>query len=143
MAVGKVPGGVAVSGGLQDNGGSLLLPEDLTPDTVTARVGLSRDEAKRVQRSFEKSGLLIPVRNGRWALGPDQLISDFTLPPARRSLHKIQLSTAQLGSEDMAELRIGVDKTFVPALQPGHAEASENRERVQEQMQASPGGRQA
>jgi hypothetical protein len=30
VAVGKVPGGVAVSGGLQDNGGSLLLPEDLT-----------------------------------------------------------------------------------------------------------------
>ena len=29
VAVGRVPGGVAVSGGLQDNGGSLLLPEDL------------------------------------------------------------------------------------------------------------------
>jgi hypothetical protein len=29
VAVGMVPGGVAVSGGLQDNGGSLLLPEDL------------------------------------------------------------------------------------------------------------------
>jgi hypothetical protein len=31
VAVGKVPGGVAVSGGLQDNGGSLLLPEDSLP----------------------------------------------------------------------------------------------------------------
>src|SRR3954470_4693726 len=31
VGVGKVPGGVAVSGGLQDNGGSLLLPEDLLP----------------------------------------------------------------------------------------------------------------
>ncbi|HEX3703857.1 MAG TPA: hypothetical protein VHU82_11030 [Vicinamibacterales bacterium] len=30
VAVGKVPGGVAVSGGMQDNGGSLLLPEDLS-----------------------------------------------------------------------------------------------------------------
>src|SRR5205085_24719 len=28
VGVGKVAGGVAVSGGLQDNGGSLLLPED-------------------------------------------------------------------------------------------------------------------
>ena len=28
VGVGRVPGGVAVSGGLQDNGGSLLLPED-------------------------------------------------------------------------------------------------------------------
>ncbi len=49
----------------------------------------------------------------------DQLVSDFTLPPAKRSLHKILLSTAQLGVEDIAELRIGVDKTFVPALVPG------------------------
>jgi hypothetical protein len=30
VGVGRVPGGVAVSGGLQDNGGSLLLPEDGT-----------------------------------------------------------------------------------------------------------------
>ncbi len=30
VAVGTVPGGVAVSGGMQDNGGSLLLPEDTT-----------------------------------------------------------------------------------------------------------------
>jgi hypothetical protein len=30
VGVGKVPGGVAVSGGLQDNGTSLLLPEDAT-----------------------------------------------------------------------------------------------------------------
>jgi hypothetical protein len=30
VGVGKVPGGVAVAGGLQDNGGSLLLPEDAT-----------------------------------------------------------------------------------------------------------------
>jgi photosystem II stability/assembly factor-like uncharacterized protein len=32
VAVGMVDGGVAVSGGLQDNGGSLLLPEDLAGD---------------------------------------------------------------------------------------------------------------
>ncbi len=31
VGVGKVPGGVSVAGGLQDNGGSLLLPEDLAP----------------------------------------------------------------------------------------------------------------
>src|SRR5207247_9625716 len=30
VGVGKVPGGVAVAGGLQDNGGSLLRPEDRT-----------------------------------------------------------------------------------------------------------------
>jgi CRP/FNR family cyclic AMP-dependent transcriptional regulator len=62
-----------------DRGGRRLLPEELTPDVVTGRVGLSRDEAKRVQRSFERSGLLVPAEGGRWALGPDQLISDFLL----------------------------------------------------------------
>jgi photosystem II stability/assembly factor-like uncharacterized protein len=34
VAVGRVSGGVAVSGGLQDNGGSLLLPEDLVGNGV-------------------------------------------------------------------------------------------------------------
>jgi photosystem II stability/assembly factor-like uncharacterized protein len=34
VAVGMVQGGVAVSGGLQDNGGSLLLPEDLAGNGV-------------------------------------------------------------------------------------------------------------
>ena len=62
-----------------DKKGRRRLPEDLTPDMITARVGLSRNEARRVQRSFERSGLLIPAENGRWALGPDQLISDFLL----------------------------------------------------------------
>jgi photosystem II stability/assembly factor-like uncharacterized protein len=32
VGVGRMPNGVAVAGGLQDNGGSLLLPEDLTGD---------------------------------------------------------------------------------------------------------------
>jgi CRP/FNR family cyclic AMP-dependent transcriptional regulator len=62
-----------------DRKGRRRLPADLTPDVITARVGLSRSEARRVQRSFERSGLLIPVEEGRWALGPDQLISDFLL----------------------------------------------------------------
>ncbi len=62
-----------------DKKGRRRLPADLTPDMITARVGLSRNEARRVQRSFERSGLLIPAEGGRWALGPDQLISDFLL----------------------------------------------------------------
>jgi CRP/FNR family cyclic AMP-dependent transcriptional regulator len=62
-----------------DKKGRRRLPEDLTPDMITARVGLSRNEARRVQRTFERSGLLVPAEKGRWALGPDQLISDFLL----------------------------------------------------------------
>jgi CRP/FNR family cyclic AMP-dependent transcriptional regulator len=62
-----------------DKKGRRRLPRDLTPDMITARVGLSRKEARRVQQTFERSGLLIPAEEGRWALGPDQLISDFLL----------------------------------------------------------------
>jgi hypothetical protein len=34
-------------------------------------------------------------------------------------LKKIPLTAAQLGTGEMAELRVSVDKTFVPALVPG------------------------
>jgi hypothetical protein len=50
-----------------------------------------------------------------------QTIEDFTLPPAHRVLRKIPMTSAQLGAEDMLELRIVVDKTFVPALVPSAA----------------------
>src|SRR5438105_14225317 len=39
-----------------DQGGRRLLPDDLTPDVVAARAGLAGDEARRVQRSFERNG---------------------------------------------------------------------------------------
>jgi hypothetical protein len=43
-------------------------------------------------------------------------VDQFTLNPDQRLLRKIPLPTTQLGTADMAELRIEVDKTFVPAL---------------------------
>jgi CRP/FNR family transcriptional regulator, cyclic AMP receptor protein len=60
-----------------DAKGRRLLPEDLTPEALTRRVGLNGEEAQRVQRMFERSGLLIRLENGRWALGPEQLVKDF------------------------------------------------------------------
>lgn len=49
----------------------------------------------------------------------DQTVDDFVLPPAKPAeLHKIPLTTAQMGEQEMVELRIVVDKTFVPALLP-------------------------
>ena len=62
-----------------DAKGRRRLPDDLTPEALTRRVGLSGEEARRVQRIFERSGLLIPLENGRWALGPEQLVKDFLL----------------------------------------------------------------
>ena len=45
-----------------------------------------------------------------------RLVDQFTLNPKERTLRKIKLTAAQLGADDMAELRLVVDKTFVPAL---------------------------
>jgi hypothetical protein len=46
----------------------------------------------------------------------DQVLGEFTLTPRQQVMKKIPISAAQLGSADMAELHIEVDKTFVPAL---------------------------
>lgn len=53
-----------------------------------------------------------------------QPVQNFILQPAHRILLKIPLPAGQLGGEEMVELRILVDKTFVPALLP----ASENKD---------------
>lgn len=55
-----------------------LLPRDLTPELLMKRVGLRGIEAARVQRVFERSGLLERV-GSRWALGEDRLLNDFLL----------------------------------------------------------------
>ena len=46
----------------------------------------------------------------------DQVVDAFALTPGHEILRKIQLTAAGLGLAEMAELRISVDKTFVPAL---------------------------
>jgi hypothetical protein len=48
-----------------------------------------------------------------------QPVDQFTLNPGGQLLRKITLSPAQLGQTDMVELRISVDKTFVPAVLSG------------------------
>jgi CRP/FNR family transcriptional regulator, cyclic AMP receptor protein len=62
-----------------DEKGRRMLPDDLTPEAVTRRVGLGGEEARRVERVLERSGLLVRLENGRWALGPEQLVQDFLL----------------------------------------------------------------
>ena len=45
----------------------------------------------------------------------NQTVDDFMLPPARQMLRKIPLSADKFGAEEMVELKVGVDKVFVPA----------------------------
>jgi hypothetical protein len=44
------------------------------------------------------------------------VVDSFTLQPKQPELRKIPLKAAQLGTGDMAELTISVDKTYVPAV---------------------------
>jgi hypothetical protein len=45
-----------------------------------------------------------------------QVVDEFTLKPKAPELRKIALTTAQLGTTDVAEIVISVDKTYVPAV---------------------------
>ncbi len=45
-----------------------------------------------------------------------QVLDEFTLPPDKRTLRKVKLPSAQMGREDLTELQIVVDRSFVPAL---------------------------
>jgi hypothetical protein len=56
----------------------------------------------------------------------NQLVTSFAQANAAPVLRRIAISAAQLGTADMAELRIDVDKTFVPAKVSGSG--SDNRE---------------
>ncbi|PYR18156.1 MAG: hypothetical protein DMF94_21095 [Acidobacteria bacterium] len=46
----------------------------------------------------------------------EQVVDEFTLTPKRPELRKIALKAAQLGTADVTELTITVDKTYVPAV---------------------------
>jgi hypothetical protein len=46
----------------------------------------------------------------------DQVVDTFS--PKGQMLRKVWLTAAQLGTAEMTEVRIGVDKTFIPALLP-------------------------
>jgi hypothetical protein len=45
-------------------------------------------------------------------------LSSFTVEPEKQELKRFPLTAAQLGQADMAELRISVDKSYIPALVP-------------------------
>jgi hypothetical protein len=50
-----------------------------------------------------------------------QPVDQFTLAPDERVMKKVKLGAGQMGSGDLSELQIDVDKTFVPAAVSGGA----------------------
>ena len=91
-----------------DREGVRYLPDELTPDMVTKRVGLAGEEAARVRKTFEKSGLIV-AKGNRWVLGPDQLINDFLLYVEMQeqydplNLHQLA-EMAGINDEDAAQI---------------------------------------
>jgi hypothetical protein len=49
----------------------------------------------------------------------NEVVATFTVPQLGTHLKKIPITAAQLGTGEMAEIRIDVDQTFVPARLPG------------------------
>ena len=45
-----------------------------------------------------------------------QIVDQFTLEPKQPQLRRVALKAAQLGSGDVAELVVSVDKTYVPSV---------------------------
>ena len=60
-------------------------------------------------------GIFTETQHVRVTIG-DAPIAEFDVTPPNRDLHKIPVQAAQLGTADMAEIQISVDKTFVPAV---------------------------
>src|SRR5947209_11388082 len=52
--------------GAPDAQGRRVLPDDVNPQALMKRVGLSGDEALRVEHVFARSGLLVTLESGRW-----------------------------------------------------------------------------
>ena len=48
----------------------------------------------------------------------DTVVDTFALPPGGSQLRRVEIPVAQLGETDTIEMRISVDKTFVPAAVP-------------------------
>jgi hypothetical protein len=57
----------------------------------------------------------------------DQVLQTVALSATEMTVHKIPISAAAMGTGEMVELRLVVDQTFVPALEPG-ATGSDPRE---------------
>ena len=56
----------------------------------------------------------------------DQVVDTFTIERPDEALRTIDLKAAQFGSDDMVQLRLSVDQTFVPALRtPGSGDSRE------------------
>lgn len=112
-------------------------PAEVAPDNPSVEWQWTKKEATLAFRNPKRdSTLLLQLDNPGNAPGAatqveirigDQVIATVPVVPNDALVRKIPLTTAQLGSGDMVEVRLVADKTFVPALEPG-AKSNDTRE---------------
>jgi len=100
-------------------------PAEIAGDNATIDWQWTKKEATLAFKNPKKDSVLyLDVDSPSPALHGDQKVQmmlggqpleEFTVTPTERQLRKVKLPGAQMGGEDMAELRIVVDKTFIPA----------------------------
>lgn len=100
-------------------------PAEIAGDNATIDWQWTKKEATLAFKNPKKDAVLFfdvdspsPTLHGdqqvQLMLG-GQPLEQFTVTPTERQLRKVKLPGAQMGTDDMAELRIVVDKTFIPA----------------------------
>jgi hypothetical protein len=99
-------------------------PAEAASDNATVDWQWTKKEATLAFKNPKKDAVLyLDVDSPSPQLHGDQQVQvmlggqpadQFTVTPTDRQLRKIKLPAAQMGSADMAELQIVVDKTFVP-----------------------------
>jgi hypothetical protein len=112
-------------------------PAEVAGDDATIEWQWSKQEATLAFRNPMKDAILfLDADNpGGSYIGPStvqiklggEVVEEFVLEPEERVLRKVRLPADQLGSEEMSELTMSVDKTFVPAETPA-AGSSDPRE---------------
>jgi hypothetical protein len=111
---------------------------EVAPDEANLEWQWSRKQGVLTFRNPRRDSVLYLKLDGRPDLFPesgqqvnilagDQVVDSFALTSSEAMLRKATLTAAQLGEGDMVELKIEVDKTFVPASTPG-GNASDTRE---------------
>ena len=102
---------------------------EVAPDNAQAQWQWTKGEATLTFRNPRRDVLLYLHVDGRPAILTEpqtitvrvagQPVDTFMLADRDEVLRRVQLSAAQMGASDTVEVRIGVDRTFVPATMPG------------------------
>jgi hypothetical protein len=103
-------------------------PAETAVDNPTIEWQWTKKEATIAFRNPRRDALVYLEFDSQWptageeqtvtVLAGDQTLDTVSVGSGREILRKIPVAASQMGSNEMAELRIVVDKTFVPALLP-------------------------